>query len=73
MIRPGMPVKSGKWRGFVWRIYKGHVLALEDTVPHCDFRVYPIADVRISKGCVVAAPAGEAAKRRIAKSWERAD
>ncbi len=74
-LRKGMPFVSAMWKGTVLGTYKGHCFAVQH-MPNgvmCDFKVVPIANVRISKGRATAPPAAELSKRRIAASWKRAD
>lgn len=75
VLRIGMPVQCGKWRGRIWKIRDGHVISLETGGPGglvVDYKVHLVGDLTVVKG-VAHAPRTDLARRRIARSWEAAD
>ena len=72
-VRIGMPLRSGRFVGTIWRIWRGHVFSINSDGPIvCDFRVHRLADVHVTKGSHAVAPP-DLSKQRIAKTWQAAD
>ena len=76
MLREGMAMRVGLWKGRVWRLFKGHCVAIQH-MPNggvaCDYKIVPLADVAVRRGVAIAPAAAELVNRRVAASWERAD
>jgi hypothetical protein len=53
MIRVGMPLQAGRWRGHVAALYRGHAVSIADDC-YFDFKVHRLADIVVAKGIALA-------------------
>lgn len=69
VIRPGMKVIAGRWKGTVWRLHRGHCISIADDC-WFDYKVHPISQVTVVRGMALA-PHGDIVQQRIRRSWQQ--
>ena len=71
MVRIGMKVVSGRWKGTIWKLYRDHAISIADDC-WFDLKVHPVEQITVVRG-IALAPGGDIVRQRIARSWQASD